>query len=238
MSAATGTPPPVAPRRDIARVALSLARWFDAGATMWCASPSWPHHARHVAVEFVHPVMVGKRALPAIALPSQGLVESIRSGARPGDVVVLVAPGGDPDVDEVVRRAPAWGVHTVWVGAGPRPETLHADHVLWAADERAHVDGQLILLYHLLWELTHVCLEHASGRLGAPEEAEVCVTCADEGRVGEVQHVGVDGAVVRVDGDDLDVDTTLVEPVGPHDLVLVHAGTVIARLDATSAGGR
>ena len=61
---------------DLARAALGLARRFAAGATMWCLAPAWPEHARHVAVEFVHPVIVGKRALPAVS------VDRPRSGRR------------------------------------------------------------------------------------------------------------------------------------------------------------
>ena len=36
------------------------------------SSPAARSDARHVAVEFVHPVIVGKRALPAIALAGEG----------------------------------------------------------------------------------------------------------------------------------------------------------------------
>jgi len=44
---------------DLAGAALSLARSFHAGATLWVVSPQWEPHAHHVAVEFVHPVIVG-----------------------------------------------------------------------------------------------------------------------------------------------------------------------------------
>ena len=53
---------------DLARCALTVARRFAAGATMWCLAPAWPEHARHLAVEFVHPVIVGTRALPAVSV--------------------------------------------------------------------------------------------------------------------------------------------------------------------------
>lgn len=232
----TPTAAPPVPRGDIARVALSLARWFDAGATLWCASPAWPHHARHVAVEFVHPVMVGKPALPAVALPSEDLVTTVRASAAPGDVVVAIAPAADVAVSEVVRRAPAWGVHTIWIGNGPRPVADQADHVLWVDDDRAEVDGRFILLYHLLWELTHVCFEHAQGRLAETQgsDADVCVTCADDGRVAEVQATDGAEAIVRLDGEVVRVDASLVAPVAEHDLLLVHAGTAISRLDGVA----
>ena len=50
---------------------------------MWCVAPQWPAHARHVAVEFVHPVIVGKRALPAVSVDAAGAAEAVRLLARP-----------------------------------------------------------------------------------------------------------------------------------------------------------
>ena len=53
---------------DLAAAALDMARRFHDGATLWVMSPQWEPHAHHVAVEFVHPVIRGKRALPSVAL--------------------------------------------------------------------------------------------------------------------------------------------------------------------------
>ena len=72
---------------DLASTALASARRFHAGATMWCLAPRWEPHAQHVAVEFVHPVIVGKRALPAVALTGPDLVATARISIRPGDLV-------------------------------------------------------------------------------------------------------------------------------------------------------
>jgi hypothetical protein len=63
---------------DLATAALSLARRVHDGATLWCLAPAWPEHARHVAVEFVHPVIVGKRALPAVAAAVQPPIDTVR----------------------------------------------------------------------------------------------------------------------------------------------------------------
>lgn len=61
---------------------------------------------------------------------------------------------------------------------------------------------------------------------------EVCVTCGDDGRPGEVVTAATDGlAAVRTARGMENVVTTLVGPVTAGDLVLVHAGTAIARLD-------
>ena len=94
---------------DLAATAFTLAKRFAAGATMWSIAPSWEPHALHIAVEFVHPVIVGKRALPAVALTGPDLVDQVRVSVRPGDMVVAVSGADDAQVRSVMRRGPAWG---------------------------------------------------------------------------------------------------------------------------------
>jgi len=231
---------------DLAGAALALARRFHAGATLWVLSPQWEPHAHHVAVEFVHPVIVGKRALPAVALVAADLVAETRIAVRPGDVVIAVADAGEGQVSDVMRRAAAWGVETMWIGYGPRPAAGAADHVLWVPsdDPMVPATGRFVLMYHLLWELTHVCFEHP-GLLTPPDDdcvEDVCITCSDEGRLGEVVAPPADelaGALVRTATGEEYVDVTVVGAVLPGDLVLVHAGAALTRLDdALPAVGR
>ena len=85
-----GSPNGAGPAEDLAPAALALARRFAAGATLWCVAPQWPAHARHVAVEFVHPVIVGKRALPAVSIDGPGAAESVRLLSRPGDLLLCL----------------------------------------------------------------------------------------------------------------------------------------------------
>lgn len=225
---------------DLAAASLVLARRFAAGATLWCLAPAWEPHAQHVAVEFVHPVIVGKRALPAVALTGPDLVATTRVSVRPGDVVLAVAAAGEPAVRDVMRRAPAWGATTLWIGSGDRPPGGAADHVLWLddPDPRLPATGGFVLLYHLLWELTHVCFEHpglVSSRRPPRNEAadgsedcteDVCITCSDEGRLGEMVAPGRARTSTGVE----DVSTMLVDPVVPGDLILVHAGMAITKV--------
>ncbi|OCB20506.1 hydrogenase assembly protein HupF [Mycobacterium malmoense] len=218
---------------DLAATAFTLAKRFAAGATMWSIAPSWEPHALHIAVEFVHPVIMGKRALPAVALTGPELVDLVRVSVRAGDIVVAVSGADDAQVRSVLRRAPAWGATTIWIGSGQRPAAGLADHVLWLddPDPRVPATGGFVLFYHLLWELTHVCFEHPG--LLKPERPEsVCVTCADEGRPGEAVTASADGhATVRTARGVESVVTTLIDPVAAGDLILVHAGMAIARLD-------
>ena len=227
---------------DLARASLALARRFAAGGTLWCASPTWPFHAHHVAVEFVHPVIVGKRALPAVTVPAgEDLVPTLRATTRPGDMVLAVAVAGDPGVADAMRRGPAWGVETVWIGAGPRPPAGAADHVLWLdTDDLLEASEQFVRLYHMAWELTHVCFEHPGLLKASPElcEEEVCITCSDEGRLAEVITVEADEAVVRTAEGRERIDTSLVDVPRPGDLVLVHAGSAISLETGTLEGNQ
>jgi hydrogenase maturation factor len=223
----------------VAVAALSLARRFANGATLWCIAPEWPEHARHVAVEFVHPVVVGKRALPAVSVDSADPVAALRPLVRAGDIVLAVSPHDSAATVAVMRRAEAWGATTMWIGAGTRPPERAADHVVWVddsdqPDDNALHDGRLVLLYHVLWELTHVCFEHP-GLLKADTEVDciddVCITCSDEGRIGEVIVAESLGrARVRTARGIETIDTTIVSAVSPGDLVLIHAGAAISEI--------
>jgi hydrogenase maturation factor len=225
---------------DLAATAFTLAKRFAAGATMWSLAPGWEPHALHIAVEFIHPVIVGKPALPAVALTGPEVVDLARVSARSGDVVVGVGGADNAELRAVMRRGPAWGVTTIWIGSGERPPAGSADHVLWLddPDPRVPASGGFVLFYHLLWELTHVCFEHP-GLLTSKAECgdDVCITCSDEGRPGEVLAASTDGmAAVRTARGVENVATTLVDPVVAGDLVLVHAGTAISRVDEEPAG--
>jgi hypothetical protein len=223
---------------DLAAAALDLARKFHDGATLWVISPQWEPHAHHVAVEFVHPVIMGKRALPSVALVDPDPVAQARVATQPGDLLLAVASADEPAVVEAMRRASAWGALTLWIGSGPRPPAGAANHILWvdSDDPMVPATGRFVLMYHLLWELTHVCFEHAGLLQAAVEDCtdEVCVTCSDEGRLGEVISAPADPhgqALIRTAQGEEFVDVTVLGEVAPNDLVLVHAGTAIARLD-------
>jgi hydrogenase maturation factor len=223
------------PAQDLPAAALTVARRFAAGATMWSVAPLWPSHARHVAVEFVHPVIVGTRALPAVSLNAPGAAQALRVLARPGDILLAVGPADDDSTLDLLARAEAWGLTRLWLGAGPRPAGDRAEHVVWWDDVEPAVaarSGDMVLLYHLLWELTHVVFEHP-GLLTMDDgcDDEVCITCSDEGRVAEVHSV-VDQATVGVviQGRRETVDASLLDPVAPGDLLLVHAGVALTTL--------
>lgn len=222
---------------DLASAALGLSRRFAAGGTLWCWAPGAPEHALHVAVEFVHPVIVGKRALPAVAVTAgrEDALSVLRSLVRSGDVIVIVGAAGDDEgVGAVLRRAPSWGAGTIWIGSGVRPAAGAAGAVLWlGGDPRlARYDGRFVLVYHLLWELTHVCFEHPGLVRAEPIcEGPACITCSDEGRLAEVVRSQGDTATVRTATGLEDIDITVVGEVCSGDLLLVHAGSALTIVD-------
>ena len=76
----------------LARLCHRMAERFARGGRLiaFGATPAARSDARHVAVEFVHPVIVGKRALPAIGLAGEGgpLAEQVALLAEPDDIAI------------------------------------------------------------------------------------------------------------------------------------------------------
>ena len=108
--------------------------------------------------------------------------------------------------------------------------------MIWIEADDAGIvarSGDVVMLYHLLWELTHVVFEHP-GLLEVEPACtdEVCITCSDEGRTAEVAivHVGGSAEVVAA-GRRETIDVSLVDSVMPGDLVLVHAGVALTVLE-------
>jgi len=111
--------------------------------------------AQHVSVEFVHPVIVGKRALPALDL-SMLFRPWIEAILRPEDIVMgFGPPEGDPEVWATLRHAHGRGAMTF---ALPGTEGSYA---VEAATHDPFMHQEMIeILYHTLWETVHVYFEH------------------------------------------------------------------------------
>jgi D-sedoheptulose 7-phosphate isomerase len=111
--------------------------------------------AQHVSVEFVHPVIVGKRALPALDLSIlfRPWLEAI---LHPEDIVMgFGPPEGDPEVWATLQQARLKGAMTF---ALPGVEGSYA---VGPATENSFMHQEIIeILYHTLWETVHVFFEH------------------------------------------------------------------------------
>jgi D-sedoheptulose 7-phosphate isomerase len=111
--------------------------------------------AQHVSVEFVHPVIVGKRALPALDL-SIVFGPWLRTILRPEDIVMgFGPPEGDPSVWAALQEA-----HTQDAMTFALPG-MEGSYAVQAATEDSFMHQEMIeILYHTLWETVHVFFEH------------------------------------------------------------------------------
>jgi D-sedoheptulose 7-phosphate isomerase len=157
----------------IARCCHEMAERFMQGGRLLAfgLSPTARSDARHVAVEFVHPVIVGKRALPAIALTADG--GSLRARAQavvePADIVIAF---GLSEADGDETRA-------ALQGAGDRGcltvafEDVDVNWSFIPAAADPFVRQELVeTLYHVLWELVHVFFEHRGVSSAAASPAD------------------------------------------------------------------
>lgn len=165
---------------EVATACHAMARRFHRGGTLLVfGNGTGCTDAQHVAVEFVHPVIVGKRALPAISLTSDvatltgiaahaGYAEvfahQIRHLGQEPDIALGIADDGDDaSVVRGLETARELGMLTVAL-VGGRGGTIAArrlaDHVLLAASADPRVVKEVqVTTYHVLWELVHVFFE-------------------------------------------------------------------------------
>ncbi len=151
----------------IARLCHRLAERFAAGGRLvaFAATPAARSDARHVAVEFVHPVIVGKRALPALALAGEGgdPAAQVDVICEPGDIAVGFGPG----VEAAMAAARGRGCLTLGFTRGCGAEW----EFLPPTEDPAVAQELVETLYHVLWELVHVFFDHRGlleGRAARP----------------------------------------------------------------------
>jgi D-sedoheptulose 7-phosphate isomerase len=130
-------------------------RFLKGGRLLAFGRHSYTTDAQHVSVEFVHPVIVGKRALPALDLSLS---------FRPWLDAIL-----QPE-DMVMGFGPPEGDHEIWTALSFAQEreamtfALPGTHGSFALESPTHdpfIHQELIeILYHTLWETVHVFFEH------------------------------------------------------------------------------
>ncbi|MCW3818554.1 SIS domain-containing protein [Micromonospora sp. DR5-3] len=172
----------------IARACYEMALRFHRGGKLIVFGNGGPAtDAQHVVVEFVHPVIVGKRALPAISLTNdaatltgiaraEGFDEvfaaQLRLLAAPQDIALgLSVDGRCANVRRGLATARDLGLLTVGLVGGDGGDLAReavADHVVVAhSDDPCIVKEVHVTIYHILWELVHVFFEQPG--LLAPE---------------------------------------------------------------------
>jgi D-sedoheptulose 7-phosphate isomerase len=165
----------------VARACHEMAvRFHSGGRLIVFGNGGCSADAQHLAVEFVHPVIVGKRALPAFSLTNDAatltgvarqhgfdevFAHQLRYVGEPADIALGISPDGQcPNVLRALQEAAGLGMLTIALVGGDGG-AIAADpgvhHPLIArSPDPAVVKEVHVTIYHVLWELVHVFFEH------------------------------------------------------------------------------
>jgi D-sedoheptulose 7-phosphate isomerase len=176
----------VADAQVVARACAEMAARFHRRGKLVVFGNGGPAtDAQHVVVEFVHPVIVGKRALPAISLANDAatltgiarihgfdavFATQLALLASANDIAFgLSVDGNCANVRRALEAARDKGLLTVALVGGDGGAIAAqgtADHVLLARSHDPCIIKEIhVTIYHILWELVHVFLEQP-GLLG------------------------------------------------------------------------
>lgn len=163
---------------EIARACWDMARRFHQGGRLIAfGNGPWASDAQHMSVEFVHPVIMGKRALPAMALTNDSVLlndqtqdgsgpdfsRQLRALARPTDIAAGISGNGDDaNILAALSAVKQKGLMTVGLcaGDGGLMFGLGLDYCFVAPGDPLHAQEIHETLYHVLWELVHVFFEY------------------------------------------------------------------------------
>src|SRR5262249_16731516 len=160
----------------IAEACWAMARRFHQGGRLLAfGNGAWATDAQHVSVEFVHPVIVGNRALPPLALTKD---RALRGDSRGGiafaprlavlasqqDMAIGFSPDGEcANVLDALQEARRLGLLTLGLTGGTGGAFVQAGLdfcFVVPVQDRLVVQETHETLYHVLWELVHVFFEH------------------------------------------------------------------------------
>ena len=164
----------------IAEACWAMARrFFQGGRLLAFGNGAQATDAQHVSVEFVHPVIVGKRALPALALTNDSatmsgimakgntdtlFVHQLQVLARSQDIAMgFSLDGNDANVLEALNLAKRMGLLTLCLTGGDgglsKETEIDFNFVIQSHDPFV-IQETHETLYHVLWELVHIFFEH------------------------------------------------------------------------------
>jgi D-sedoheptulose 7-phosphate isomerase len=162
---------------EIDRVAWKVAERFAAGGRLYAIGNGGSAcDAQHVAVEFQHPIVEKRRALPAAALVSEtALITAIGNDtdfarvfvaqlelvAREGDVLLGISTSGtSANVVRAIRRARELRLLTIgFAGRDGGPLADVCEHAFVVPSWSIHrIQEVHTVLLHLLWDHVHLAL--------------------------------------------------------------------------------
>lgn len=166
----------------IARMCHHMAQRFHQGGKLIAfGNGASSADAQHIAVEFVHPAIVGKRAFPAISLTNDSatlthiahcqswnevFAYQLEYLARSQDIAIGLssAPWCPPNVRRGLDAAKDMGLLTLALTgstSGCIDKDAAVDHMVVVPSGNPLVVKEVhTTLYHMLWELVHVFFDH------------------------------------------------------------------------------
>ena len=136
-------------------------RFLQGGRLLAFGQGPYATDAQHVSVEFVHPVIVGKRALPAldISMLFRPWLEAI---LHPEDIVMgFGPPEGDDEIRSALQLAQSRDALTFALPGVQGSAKTKNGYAVEAFTQDPFIHQEMIeILYHVLWESVHVFLEH------------------------------------------------------------------------------
>jgi D-sedoheptulose 7-phosphate isomerase len=159
-----------------ALVRAMAARFSSGGRLYVMGNGGSATDAQHVSLEFFHPIVEKRKALPAVALTAdQALLTAISNDrdfakifadqlrvlARPGDMALAVSTSGkSPNLVHALETAREMGLLTIaFTGKdGGRLPDL-AEYCFVVPSFSIHrIQETHVTLYHVVWDLVHVAL--------------------------------------------------------------------------------
>ena len=159
-----------------ALVRAMAARFSDGGRLYVMGNGGSATDAQHISLEFFHPIIEKRKALPAVALTAdQALLTAISNDrdfakifadqlrvlARPGDMALAVSTSGkSPNLVQALETARQLGLLTIaFTGKdGGRLPDL-AEYCFVVPSFSIHrIQETHVTLYHVVWDLVHVAL--------------------------------------------------------------------------------
>jgi D-sedoheptulose 7-phosphate isomerase len=162
---------------DIGELSQKMADRFQQGHKLWVMGNGGSAcDAQHVAVEFIHPIIEKRRALPAFDLVSQIpvvtaisndkdfariFVDQIELWGQKDDMALAISTSGQsPNLIYALELARERGMLTVAFSGkdgGRMPEV--ADYCFTVPSFAIHrIQESHVALLHILWDLIHVAL--------------------------------------------------------------------------------
>jgi D-sedoheptulose 7-phosphate isomerase len=169
---------------EILAASLAMAKAFHRGRKLLvCGNGGSATDAQHIAVEFMHPITVGRKALPAICLNNDMamvtavandvsfadvFVRQIIALGKEGDVLIAISTSGNSEnLLHAFQTAQRMNLATIGFAGdeGGKMEEMKGkgliDFCFTVPTSSIHrIQESHVTLYHIMWDMVHTFFEN------------------------------------------------------------------------------